>query len=261
MRSLLKTPIETVTWKKRKPPERAIGPMRQFAACVLARLFLARSLVNPAYGSVRMLILALDPGLAAFGAALVDAESGELVDVDVFPTAPNTIAPTGKRREPKPGQKRKRRRLPVVGGMARDMDRRTLELAAGLISFALPHRPAAAVAESSGGSALGFTAAIALGAANAIAAIAVGELGIELDRVTVKAWRRTYVPGKNKISDEELYDAIGKSTCERISKMLIARGRLGSLWVHAADALAIGRWARNFSSPVRRACGIDVGGL
>jgi hypothetical protein len=207
------------------------------------------------------LILALDPGFAAFGAALVDAASGEIVDVDVFATAPNTIKPKRPRKPNADGTKKKRRRHPVVGGMARDMDRRSLEIARDFRAFVGEHQPAAAVAESSGGSALGFTAAIALGAANAIASIVVSELWIELERVTVQAWRRTFVPGKSKIADEELYDAIGKLTCERIRTMLIARGRLGSLWVHAADAYAIGRWSRDFCAPVRRACGIAVGGL
>lgn len=211
-----------------------------------------------------MLILALDPGLAAFGAALVDAATGELVDVDVCSTEPNTIKPKRPRKPPVDGKKRKRRRLPIAGGKARDDDRRAGELAAWLLAFAGPHSPAAAVAESAGGSALGFTAAIALGAANAIAALTVAELGLELERVTVQAWRRTYVPAPvdgRKVTDEELYDAIGKSSCDRIAKILVARGRSASLWVHGADAFAIGRWARNFSSSVRRACAIDAGGL
>lgn len=207
------------------------------------------------------LILALDPGFAAFGAAVVDAATGELVDVDVFATAPNTIKPTKPRRPPVEGKKKKRRRLPVVGGAARDMDRRALEIASGFRTFVAEHWLDVAVAESSGGSALGFTAAIALGAGNAIASVLVGELGIELERVGVREWRRTYVPGKAKIEDEELYDAIGKATCERVERMLVARGRARSLWVHGVDALAIGRWARNFSAPVRRACGISIGGL
>lgn len=232
--------------------------MRQIAACRFARKNLAAERANPLHVVPRMaLILALDPGFAAFGAALVDAATGELVDVDVFSTAPNTI----KRKRPrKPGAKR--RRLPVVGGVARDDDRRVGELAKSFRAFVAEHQIAAAVGESCGGS-QDASAARAMGMANAIAAMLVDELWLELERVSVHAWRRTFVPSKvdRAVSDEELYDAIGKQTCDRVRSMLIARGRAGSLWVHGADALAIGRWARNFSSSVRRACGIASGGL
>ena len=203
-------------------------------------------------------ILALDPGEAAFGASVLDA-TGAIVAADVLSTEPHTIRPR-RPRKPRDG-KSKRRRLPVVGGMARDTDRRIGELWRWLIDFARPYGCVAAVAESPGGSALGFTAAIALGTANSIARIATIELGLPLERVGVREWRRTFVPGKATIEDQELYDAIGRVAADRVGEELSRRGRKASLAVHAIDSVGIGRWSINFSPLVRRALGIDVGGL
>lgn len=202
-------------------------------------------------------ILALDPGLAAFGASVLD-ERGEIIAADALDTEPNTIRP---KRPRKPGANKRRRRLPVVGGVAFDTDRRIGLIWDWISAFSALHCPDVVVAESPGGSALGFTAAIALGTASTIASLLAHTSGSELVRVGVKAWRRTYVPGVAKIPDEDLYDAIGKVAASRAADELKIRGRSANLLVHVLDSVGIGRWAINFSSIARRALGIDVGGL
>lgn len=209
------------------------------------------------------LLLALDPGLADFGAALLCGRTGAIVAADVLTTAPNTIPRKREQRPLKPGEKRRRTKRPVVGGVALDTDRRIAELAEWLGYFASssPDRIGAAVAEAPGGSLLGFTAAIALGTASTVAAMFCRTIAAPLERVSVRTWRRTYVPGEKVITDDALYAAIGARAADQVARELALRGRAASKSVHALDSVGIGRWARNYSPSVRRALGIDVGGL
>lgn len=205
-------------------------------------------------------ILALDPGFAAFGAVILD-DKGAIVAADVADTAPNTIPRKKPPRPLKNGEKRKRKRQPVVGGLAFDNDRRVVELYRWLVDFARPFSAVAAVAESPGGSALGFTAAQALALANAVARLACLDLEIELHRVSVQQWRRTFVPGQRVIPDEDLYDAIGKPAAAACAAELATRGRRPSLLVHALDGVGIGRWSLDYCAPIRRELWIDEDGL
>lgn len=213
------------------------------------------------------LLLALDPGLADFGAALLCGRTGAIVAADVLTTAPNTIPRKREQRALAPGEKRRRTKRPVVGGVAIDTDRRITALAQWLVGFARTTQASAgeligaAVAEAPGGSLLGFTAAIALGTASTVAAMFCRTIAAPLERVSVRTWRRTYVPGEKVITDDALYAAIGARAADQVARELALRGRAASKSVHALDSVGIGRWARNYSPSVRRALGIDVGGL
>lgn len=152
----------------------------------------------------------------------------------------------------------------IIGGSAADTDRRILELDAWLRDLIAWFSPAIVVAEATGGS-KGARAAIATASANATIAIATRRYDLELVRVHVQQWRRVFVPspvgGTRKITDEELYDAIGKAAEERVIAELASRKKPAGLKVHALDAIGIGRWGVWHCSKVRRAVGVDVGGL
>lgn len=203
------------------------------------------------------MLVALDPGLAAFGAVAMDAR-GEILGADVCTTEPDTV-PSSRPR--KPGAKRNRSK--VRGGSAHDTDRRTVIVSHWLGAFLERWQPRAVVAEAAGGS-KGARAGAMLAAASAIAAIAVDGIGwgdTPLVRVHVQQWRRTFVPDKRKIPDAELYACLADVTRGKILVFLGEQGRRPSLGVHAYDAALIGRWAIKFSAVARRALGIDEAGL
>lgn len=244
--------------------------MRPIAACENAR-FRSISHSRPCDSSDPLTdvrsspsaILALDPGLANFGAVILDRR-GSIIAADVLATvgAESVKSKAARARATAAGRKAPRREL--AGGAAVDHDRRTLEVATWLRAFArsmITARPAVVVAEATGGS-KGARAAIATATANTIAAIVAAELGIPLVRVHVQAWRRTLVPGKRAIPDAELYAAIGVPASLQVGAELRARGRKASAAVHALDAVGMGRWALDFSAVARRTLGLGgEGGL
>lgn len=208
------------------------------------------------------MLLAIDPGLAKCGAVALD-HLGRIRFADVL------VTEVGERAKPAPGLFRGKKRKPgkVIGGAAADTDRRIRELAIWLDNLITEFRPAAIVAEAAGGS-KGGRAATALAAANAVVVLATSLPFVEslpcagkLVRVHVQTWRRTVVPGQRKISDQELYAAIGAPAAALVHQQLVSRGKSPALAVHALDAVGIGRWALGYSSVVRRAMGIDEGGL
>lgn len=202
-------------------------------------------------------LLSLDPGLARFGACGLD-ETGTILFADVLETAADVIPYKNPAKIDKNTGKKKRRPRKVRGGVAADTDRRLLEIAVWLRNIIGFFNPDVVVAEAFA-SASGIQSAIATSAANAVVTLIVGEnpFAIPLVRVHSQQWRRVFVPGKRKIPDEELYDAIGRVAEQRIREELIKRGRKPNkdILVHAFDATGIGRWAVDFSAVARRALG------
>jgi Holliday junction resolvasome RuvABC endonuclease subunit len=166
-------------------------------------------------------VLALDPGLASFGACTLELPGRAVIGADVFRSAPSP-----------------RKRAVAASD---DRYRRARELAAWLDVVLNRWRPAVIAAE-----AMSFPRS---GVAIASMALAWGCLAAVVDRrrlplvqVAPQDWKR-HVSGRKGTADADLYPMLYERGGAEVEADLAARGLPRSQHVHALDALGVALWS------------------
>jgi hypothetical protein len=212
-------------------------------------------------------LLACDPGLATFGAALIGLR-GQILDIDACSTENSDevkLTRAMKRAAKKTGKSA--RRAPgkpnATTEQVDDRGRRTRELLEWLDAFALGDDwipPVAIAAEA--GRAMGLAgsdAVISLSTGIAVVNALAWKLRIPVVWCTPSEWRKSLVPNPEDrragASEAEIESALGKSIADRTKTALKSRGKSISLRGHALDALGLGRWSLACSPKIRTAMG------
>jgi hypothetical protein len=213
-------------------------------------------------------VLALDPGLGSFGAALFD-ESARLLDVDALATeVGEEVAATQKakreaRKEGRSAPRRKPGQKNSTTEQLEDRTRRVGEIWDWLDEFALGDdwiAPDVIVAEAGAGITphSNSHAIVSLATGSTVVQCLAARIGVPVVWGTQAEWRRTFIPNpvsgrKGEYSQAEIANAVGRDVEERIKRKLRDRGKSISIRDHALDAVGLGRWAIGYSLSVQRA--------
>lgn len=212
-------------------------------------------------------VLALDPGLGTFGAALLD-ETARILDIDATETevGEEVAASQREKREARKAGKSAPRRKPgqknATTQQLEDRSRRVGELWAWLDEFALGDDwivPDVIIAEAGAG-------ITPMSNSHAIVSVATGSTivqcfgarhGIPIVWGTQAEWRRTFIPNpvsgrKGEYSQAEIVAALGRDVEDLIKAKLRNRGKSITIRDHALDAYGLGKWGVRFSLTVQR---------
>jgi Holliday junction resolvasome RuvABC endonuclease subunit len=168
-----------------------------------------------------MRVLALDPGLASFGACAVELPGPVVVGADVFRSAPSP---------------RKRQ-----VGASDDRYRRARELAAWLEALLDRWRPSVVAVEAMSFPRSGVAIASMALAWGCLAAVA-HRRGLPLVQASPQDWKR-HVSGRKGAADADLYPMLYERGGAEVEVDLVARGLPRSQHVHALDALGVALWS------------------
>ncbi len=212
-------------------------------------------------------VLALDPGLGSFGAALLD-ETARILDIDALETVVGEeVAATQKaKREAKKAGKSAPRRKPgqknSTTEQLEDRARRVGEIWEWLDDSALGSdwiAPDVIVAEAGAG-------ITPMSNSHAIVSVATGSTVVQCfaarHRIpivwgTQAEWRRVFIPNpasgrRGEYSQAEIVAALGSDVDELLKSKLRARGKSITIRDHGLDAYGLGRWGIRFSLVVQQ---------
>lgn len=204
-------------------------------------------------------LLAMDPGLATFGAALL-GPAGALLDVDALSTeagedvkATRALARAARRAgKSAPSRKGKKN---ATDEQLEDRARRIREILDWLDAFAFGDdwvKPDVAIAEAGRAMRTGTDGIISVASGMSIAIAICWKLEIPLVWCTPREWRRSLVPNpastREGPSEKEIEAAHSPAIRARIVDKLKSQGKSISLRGHAFDAHAMGQWGLR-SSP------------
>jgi Holliday junction resolvasome RuvABC endonuclease subunit len=168
-----------------------------------------------------MRVLALDPGLASFGACAVELPRCAVVGADVFRSAPSP-----RKRQIGASDDRYRRARELAGWLEALADRwRPSVVAVEAMSF-----PRSSVAIASMALAWGCLAAVA------------HRRGLPVVQASPQDWKR-HVSGRKGTADADLYPTLYERGGAEVEADLVARGLPRSQHVHALDALGVALWS------------------
>lgn len=199
-------------------------------------------------------LLALDPGLKTFGAALL-GPAGALLDIDAIETEASADVKATRaelRQAKKAGRsvKRARGKPNATDEQLADRGVRIGVILSWIDEFAFGEdwiKPDVVVAEAGRAMRVGTDGVIAVASGSAICVFIAWKLGIPIVWATPREWRKSLVPNpadrRAGPSEKEIEAAHSPAMREWIIKLLKMRGRSITLRGHAFDAHAMGMWS------------------